>query len=334
MDIETDGRFGNKRVHNRLGPGSGGAPSSTTGKVCNFWRAGRCNRFPCPYLHSELPEAAAPPKRPAGPGGNVWRNPNSGGRGGGGHNRWGRGPGGGSGAASHRPPDRPCKFFLAGTDCSYGERCRYPHSYCISDSITMLTLLKGHEKGVTGIALPTGSDKLYSGSKDGTVRMWDCQTGQCAGVITMGREVGCMISEGPWLFVGIPDAVKVWNMQTAAEMNLTGPTGQVYALAVASELLFAATQDGRILAWRFSAATNCFEPAASLDGHKLAVVSLIVGGMRLYSASMDKTIRVWDLATLQCIQTLSDHTDVVMSVLCWDQFLLSCSLDQTIKVSS
>ena len=39
------------------------------------------------------------------------------------------------------------------------------------------------------------------------------------------------------------------------------------------------------------------------------------------------------MATLQCIQTLSDHTDVVMSVLCWDQFLLSCSLDQTIKVS-
>jgi hypothetical protein len=25
----------------------------------------------------------------------------------------------------------------------------------------------------------------------------------------MGREVGCMIMEGPWLFVGIPDAVKV-----------------------------------------------------------------------------------------------------------------------------
>lgn len=51
-------------------------------------------------------------------------------------------------------------------------------------------------------------------------------------------------------------------------------------------------QDGRILAWRFSAVTNCFEPAASLTGHQLAVVSLIVGGMRLYSGSMDKTIRV------------------------------------------
>lgn len=147
MDIETDGRFGNKRVHHRLGPGSGGAPSSTNGKVCNYWRAGRCNRFPCPFLHSELPEAA-PPKRPSGPGGNVWRNPHTGGRGGGGggHSRWGKGPGGGSGIVSHKPPDRPCKFFLAGTECSYGERCRYPHSYCISDSVTMLTPLKGHEK--------------------------------------------------------------------------------------------------------------------------------------------------------------------------------------------
>uniref|UniRef100_A0A0E0K3K7 C3H1-type domain-containing protein n=1 Tax=Oryza punctata TaxID=4537 RepID=A0A0E0K3K7_ORYPU len=313
MDIETDGRFGNKRVHHRLGPANGAASSSTSGKVCIHWRAGRCNRFPCPYLHSELPEATT--KRPShgGGGGNVWRNPHSGGgggRGGGGPNKWGRGPGGADGGPRQKVPDRPCRYFLAG-DCSYGEKCRYPHSYSMSDSITMLTPLQGHEKVVTGIALPAGSDKLYSGSKDGTVRMWDCQTGQCAGVINMGREIGCMISEGPWLFVGIPDAVKVWNMQTQAEMNLTGPTGQVYALAVGNELLFAATQDGRILAWRFSAATNGFEPAASLVGHQLAVVSLVVGAMRLYSGSMDKTIRVWDMATLQCIQTLSDHTGVV-----------------------
>lgn len=32
---------------------------------------------------------------------------------------------------------------------------------------------------------------------------------QCLGVINLGGEVGCMISEGPWIFVGIPNAVKV-----------------------------------------------------------------------------------------------------------------------------
>ncbi|BAH92784.1 Os04g0572700, partial [Oryza sativa Japonica Group] len=30
--------------------------------------------------------------------------------------------------------------------------------------------------------------------------------------------------------------------------------------------------------------------------------------------------------------TLSGHTGAIMPLLCWDQFLLSCSLDQTIKV--
>ncbi|RZC60345.1 hypothetical protein C5167_022107 [Papaver somniferum] len=97
-------------------------------------------------------------------------------------------------------------------------------------------------------------------------------------------------------------------------------------------MLFAGTQDGSILVWKFVAATNGFEPAAALKGHSASVVTLVVGGNRLYSGSMDNTIRVWGLETLQCIYTLTDHTSVVMSVLCWDQYLLSCSLDKTIKV--
>lgn len=31
---------------------------------------------------------------------------------------------------------------------------------------------------VSGIAMPSGSDKLYTGSTDETVRVWDCQSGQ------------------------------------------------------------------------------------------------------------------------------------------------------------
>lgn len=51
-------------------------------------------------------------------------------------------------------------------------------------------------------------------------------------------------------------------------------------------------QDGNILAWKYNPATLCFEPAASLQGHTAAVVTLVVGGNRLYSGSMDKSIRV------------------------------------------
>lgn len=36
--------------------------------------------------------------------------------------------------------------------------------------------------------------------------------------------------------------------------------------------------------------------------------------------------------TRQCVQTLSEHKAAVTSVLCWDEKLLSCSLDKTVKV--
>ncbi|KHN31542.1 Zinc finger CCCH domain-containing protein 48 [Glycine soja] len=217
-------------------------------------------------------------------------------------------------------------------NCSYGERCKFLHTWSVGDGFSLLTQLEGHQKAVSAIAFPSGSDKLYTGSTDETARIWDCQSGKCVGVINLGGEVGCMISEGPWVFVGIPNFVKAWNTQNLSELSLNGPVGQVYALVVNNDMLFAGTQDGSILAWKFNVATNCFEPAASLKGHSRGVVSLVVGANRLYSGSMDNTIRVWNLETLQCLQTLTEHTSVVMSVLCWDQFLLSCSLDKTVKV--
>ncbi|KAG6391935.1 hypothetical protein SASPL_149699 [Salvia splendens] len=191
---------------------------------------------------------------------------------------------------------------------------------------------QSQQPAVTGITLPSGSDKLYSGSEDETVRIWDCQSGQLAGVVNMGCSVGCMLSEGPWVFVGLTNLVKAWNIQTSMELSLSGPVGQVYSLVVGNDLLFAGNKDGSILAWKFNAATNCFEPAASLLGHTLAVVTLVVSGNKMYSGSMDHTIRVWSLETMQCIQTLTGHNHVVTSVLCWDQFLLSASLDNTVKV--
>lgn len=48
---------------------------------------------------------------------------------------------------------------------------------------------------------------------------------------------------------------------------------------------------------------------------------------------MDKSIKVWDLGSGgQCVQTLEGHTNVVMQLLFWDKFLLSCSLDSTVRV--
>lgn len=44
------------------------------------------------------------------------------------------------------------------------------------------------------------------------------------------------------------------------------------------------------------------------------------------------SLQVWDFESLQCVQTLDGHTNDVTSVICWDSFLLSGSLDNKIKV--
>jgi len=49
--------------------------------------------------------------------------------------------------------------------------------------------------------------------------------------------------------------------------------------------------------------------------------------------SVDKTIKVWDLNTLQCIMTLKQHTGTVTSLLCWDKCLISSSLDGTTRLA-
>ncbi|XP_044490774.1 zinc finger CCCH domain-containing protein 48-like isoform X1 [Mangifera indica] len=207
------------------------------------------------------------------------------------------------------------------------------HSRFCGNGISMLAKLDGHQKAVSGIALPLGSDKLYSGSKDGTVRLWDCHTGQCASVINLGDEVGCLICEGPWVFIGMPNVVKAWNIESSSEFILNEPVGQVYCMVVANEMLFAGAQDCGIFVWKGSpGAENPFHHVGSLRGHSHTVTCLTVGHNMLDSGSMDNTIKVWDLDTLQSVMTLDGHTDTPMSLLCWDQFLLSCSLDQTIKV--
>uniref|UniRef100_A0A0A9E1H5 Uncharacterized protein n=1 Tax=Arundo donax TaxID=35708 RepID=A0A0A9E1H5_ARUDO len=103
-------------------------------------------------------------------------------------------------------------------------------------------------------------------------------------------------------------------------------------MTINDDMLFAGTGDGRIMAWKFPSKEISAKPVAILGGHERPVISLSISATSLYSGSLDKTIKVWDLTTLQGVQTLYEHRAAVTSVLCWDQKLLSCALDKTVKI--
>ena len=76
------------------------------------------------------------------------------------------------------------------------------------------------------------------------------------------------------------------------KLSLQGPSGLVCSMTIKDGMLFAGTADGRIMAWKFPAKDINSEPVAILAGHDRHVISLVVSATRLYSGSLDKTIRV------------------------------------------
>ncbi|CAI0433825.1 unnamed protein product [Linum tenue] len=237
-----------------------------------------------------------------------------------------------------------CQDWMSG-NCGRGESCQFLHSWCRGDGFSMLARLieEGHdgEKSISGIGFPAGSDKLYSATSGGVVRAWDCHTGLLAGTANVGdHKIGCLISDEDWVFVGFPNGVKAWNFKLGVYHDLTGPKGQVNALEFGLDALYAGFEDGAISIWKGftdqQANPQFQQPATYLRGHGSAVTCLratINGELyrRLYSGSVDGTIKVWDLYTEECIQTLKAHDGAVTSVICWNTFLLSCSMDKKVK---
>ncbi|XP_074279920.1 zinc finger CCCH domain-containing protein 48-like isoform X2 [Silene latifolia] len=215
--------------------------------------------------------------------------------------------------------------------CVHDEKCKYMHSWSSSNDFSKMVQLEGHKKAVTGINLLSGSDKLFTSSEDGTVRMWNCHTGEFI-ASDVGSPVWCLASEGPWVFAGITNAIKAWNIEAQLELTLNAPSGHVYALTMVDGVLYCGLQVGSILVWKLNSEGVSFEGPMLVKGHTGAVVSLFRGGHWLFSASVDKTVRVWDFKNMVCSHTLQKHSEEVMSVLCWEQYLLSCSLDKTLKV--
>ncbi|XP_068490086.1 zinc finger CCCH domain-containing protein 48-like [Phaseolus vulgaris] len=302
------------------------------GTTCVYWRAGRCNRNPCKFLHRETSSLHVNArskycgKKSHSSSNNTSKyNPKK---------KLVRKRGDGTNVVkvSKKSSTSICKYWT-NNNCVYGEQCPHLHSWFQGDGFSTLKKLHQHKKAITGITLLAGTNKLYYGSTDGTVRIWDCHTGQCLKVLNFGTQVNSLISEGPWVFVGLNNVIKALNTKTNLEFTLDGPKGRILHMTVGNNILFAGAEDGVITAWRESSEVKSpFELVASLTGHTKSVVCLTIGRKMLYSGSMDQSIKVWDMDTLQCTMTLNEHNDVVTSLICWDEFLLSSSSDGTIKI--
>ena len=84
-----------------------------------------------------------------------------------------------------------------------------------------------------------------------------------------------------------------------------------------------------------SLSINCGQLIKSFDQHSSLVNSIKVDEFsnKLITASFDKSIKIWDLETGECLKTLKDHKHCVTSILIFpNNKFISGSIDKTMKI--
>ncbi|KAK1878139.1 E3 ubiquitin-protein ligase TRAF7 [Dissostichus eleginoides] len=206
--------------------------------------------------------------------------------------------------------------------------------------------LEGHD-GIV-LALCIQGPRLYSGSADCTIIVWDIQTLQKVNTIRAHDNPVCtLVSSHNMLFSGSLKAIKVWDIvgtELKLKKELTGLNHWVRALVASQNHLYSGSYQ-TIKIWDIRsldcvhvlqtsggsvysiAVTNhhivcgTYENlihVRTLTGHVGTVYALAVistpDQTKVFSASYDRSLRVWSMDNMICTQTLLRHQGSVTAL--------------------
>jgi WD40 repeat protein/transcriptional regulator with XRE-family HTH domain len=198
---------------------------------------------------------------------------------------------------------------------------------------------QAHTDNTYTIAFSPDERTLASGSWDGTLKLWDLDSGALfwTGWQTGGIRSVAFSPDGQVLASGGADAtVQFWDPQSGMRLQtLRGEHGPVYSLAWSPDgrLLACGCFDGCIQLWEMQKE----HPSTRVQiftGHTNWVTGLAFApnSTQLASASWDQTVRLWEVTCGSCLQTLRGHTDRVLRV-AWSpdgSMVASAGFDKTI----
>jgi WD40 repeat protein len=202
-------------------------------------------------------------------------------------------------------------------------------------------VLRGHENRVECVAWSSNSQRIVSGSKDKTVRMWDGVTGQQ--LLCLQGHYGPVHSvawsgDGLRICSGSMDqSVRIWDAVTGRQLlclRLEGNNNCINSVAWTSAggRIVSGSADQTVRVWEEGTGTQLL----CLSGHKSSVKSVAWSGdgRRIASGSDDNTLYIWDGATGEPLHHLGGHERSVLSVAWCDdhQRIVSGSADNTVRV--
>jgi WD40 repeat protein len=207
----------------------------------------------------------------------------------------------------------------------------------------LIHTLKGHSRPVTGVAISADGRRAVSVSQDGTLKVWDVDTGRA--VRTLGHRSWpseicfvAMSADGRRAISSDPSRLIVWDLETGVEQMLETRSFGVLAHGVAvsadGRCAVSASADGTLKVWDLEtgrAARKLGHSSLSCDP---CVVAMSADGRWAVSTSSDQHLTVWDLETGQELRNLEGHSAPISGVgLSADgRRAISASKDGTLKV--
>jgi eukaryotic-like serine/threonine-protein kinase len=211
-------------------------------------------------------------------------------------------------------------------------------NYIADTSIMNLT---GHLSSVCSVAISPDGQRIISGSRDKSIKIWDAET--CKELQTLkGHEnwVTCLAvsPDGQRIISGSWDqTIKIWDVETGQELRtLRGHTKGIGSVAVSpdGQRIVSGSERGDQTIKIWDAESG--EELRSLMGHKdnVRAIAFSPDGKQIISGSQDKTIKIWNAESGQELRTLTGHEKGVtsLSISPDGRRIVSGSEDKTVKI--
>jgi len=188
---------------------------------------------------------------------------------------------------------------------------------------------EGHTSSVKSVAISADARYGLSGSWNKTLRLWDLATGECIRVFeghTGYVESVAITTDARYGLSGSWDkTLRLWDLTTGECIRIfKGHTGYVESVAITADARYglSGSRDDTLRLWDLATGEciRVFEGhtdyADARYGLSESVKSVAITADARYglSGSVDKTLRLWDLATGECIRAFEGHTKDVSSV--------------------
>jgi F-box and WD-40 domain protein 1/11 len=150
-----------------------------------------------------------------------------------------------------------------------------------------------NSKGV--YCLQYDEEKIISGLRDNTIKIWNRKTSECTRVLTgHNGSVLCLQYDEQMIVTGSSDStIRIWNIKTGELMNtLLHHCEAVLHLRFVNGTMVTCSKDRSIAVWQMNSSTD-ITIRRVLVGHRAAVNVVDFDEKYIVSASGDRTIKVW-----------------------------------------